>query len=231
LAWLATGAASTQRDWPAGSSFLRGFVNSQRIRGSCSSVNLPEDLIALLRQPTPCFLATVMPDGSPQLTQTWVDTDGEHVVINTVRGHQKVKNIERDPRVAECLRRVQAFALLRDPRPGRQHHCRGRRGAHRSPCSALPWCPVPVVRRPRPGPGHPGHQGGQDPRDGVARHHGSAQEPPRRARPARCQHRILASGFLYSGLRQPGTMAAETRRAGEHGPSVTSHRQSSTHAA
>jgi PPOX class probable F420-dependent enzyme len=41
-----------------------------------------------------------MPDGSPQMTQTWVDTDGEHVVINTVQGHQKVKNIERDPRVA-----------------------------------------------------------------------------------------------------------------------------------
>jgi PPOX class probable F420-dependent enzyme len=41
-----------------------------------------------------------MPDGSPQLTQTWVDTDGEHVVINTVQGHRKVKNIERDPRVA-----------------------------------------------------------------------------------------------------------------------------------
>jgi PPOX class probable F420-dependent enzyme len=62
-------------------------------------VNLPEDLIAVLRQPSPCFLATLMPDGSPQLTRTWVDTDGEHVVINTVQGHQKVKNIERDPRV------------------------------------------------------------------------------------------------------------------------------------
>ena len=63
-------------------------------------MNLPEGLIALLRQPSPCFLATLMPDGSPQMTQTWVDTDGEHVVINTVQGHQKVKNIERDPRVA-----------------------------------------------------------------------------------------------------------------------------------
>jgi len=65
-----------------------------------SSVNLPEGLIALLRQPSPCFLATLMPDGSPQVTQTWVDTDGEHVVINSVQGHQKVKNVERDPRVA-----------------------------------------------------------------------------------------------------------------------------------
>ena len=63
-------------------------------------MNLPEGLIALLRQPSLCFLATVMPDGSPQVTQTWADTDGEHVVINSVRGHQKVNNVQRDPRVA-----------------------------------------------------------------------------------------------------------------------------------
>lgn len=63
-------------------------------------MNLPEGLIALLRQPSLCFLATVMPDGSPHVTQTWGDTDGEHVVINSVRDHQKVKNVERDPRVA-----------------------------------------------------------------------------------------------------------------------------------
>jgi PPOX class probable F420-dependent enzyme len=41
-----------------------------------------------------------MPDGSPQLTQTWVDTDGENILINSVEGHQKVRNIGRDPRVA-----------------------------------------------------------------------------------------------------------------------------------
>jgi PPOX class probable F420-dependent enzyme len=63
-------------------------------------VNLPEGLIGLLRAPAPCFLTTLMPDGSPQMTRTWVDTDGEHVVINTVQAHQKVRNIERDPRVA-----------------------------------------------------------------------------------------------------------------------------------
>jgi PPOX class probable F420-dependent enzyme len=44
-----------------------------------------------------------MPAGSPQLTQTWVDTDGEHVVINSVQTHQKVRNIERDPRVAVAV--------------------------------------------------------------------------------------------------------------------------------
>jgi PPOX class probable F420-dependent enzyme len=41
-----------------------------------------------------------MADGSPQLTQTWVDTDGKHILINTVQGFRKVRNIERDPRVA-----------------------------------------------------------------------------------------------------------------------------------
>jgi hypothetical protein len=41
-----------------------------------------------------------MPDGSPQITQVWVETDGEHVLINTVEGSQKEKNVHRDPRVA-----------------------------------------------------------------------------------------------------------------------------------
>ena len=63
-------------------------------------MTLPEALLDLLRRPSPCFLATLMPDGSPQMTQTWVDTDGRHVLVNTVDGHQKVRNMRRDPRVA-----------------------------------------------------------------------------------------------------------------------------------
>jgi PPOX class probable F420-dependent enzyme len=81
-------------------------------------VDLPEGLIALLRQPSPCFLATVMPDGSPQMTQTWAGTDGEHVVINSVQGHQKVKNVERDPRVAVNVCDASS--------PSRYHAIRGR---------------------------------------------------------------------------------------------------------
>ena len=61
---------------------------------------LPAGLLDLLRRPSPCFVATVMPDGSPQLTQTWVTTDGAHVVINIVEGLQKARNIARDPRVS-----------------------------------------------------------------------------------------------------------------------------------
>ena len=45
-------------------------------------------------------LATLMPDGSPQVTPVWVDYDGEYVLVNTARGRQKDLNMERDPRVA-----------------------------------------------------------------------------------------------------------------------------------
>jgi PPOX class probable F420-dependent enzyme len=64
---------------------------------------LPDDLVALMRGASPCFISTAMPDGSPQLTQTWVDTDGTSILINTVDGFQKVKNIRRDPRVAVAV--------------------------------------------------------------------------------------------------------------------------------
>ncbi len=66
-------------------------------------MQLSEELLDLLRRPSTCYIATTMPDGSPQLTQTWVDTDGEHVVINTVQGFQKLRNIARDPRVAVVI--------------------------------------------------------------------------------------------------------------------------------
>ncbi len=67
------------------------------------SDSLPGELLDLLRGTSPCFISTVMPDGSPQLTQTWVDTDGAHILINTVDGFQKVRNIRRDPRVAVAV--------------------------------------------------------------------------------------------------------------------------------
>ena len=63
-------------------------------------MDLPIGLLDLLRRPSPCFVATLMPDGAPQLTQTWVDTDGTHLLINTVEGFQKVLNMQRDARVA-----------------------------------------------------------------------------------------------------------------------------------
>ena len=54
----------------------------------------------LLEEPNFGALATVMPDGSPQVTTVWVDTDGRHVLVNTAEGRQKPRNIRRDNRVA-----------------------------------------------------------------------------------------------------------------------------------
>ena len=48
-------------------------------------------------------LATLNPDGSPQVTPVWVDYDGTHVLINTAKGRVKAKNLAREPRVAISL--------------------------------------------------------------------------------------------------------------------------------
>ena len=86
--------------------------------------NLTVELMALLRAPSTCYITTLMPDGSPQITQTWVDTDGQHILINTVVGLQKLRNIERDPRVAVTV--SDPAHLERDlhhhPRPRHRHH-------------------------------------------------------------------------------------------------------------
>lgn len=66
-------------------------------------MNLSNDVVEFLRQPNPGFIATVMPDGAPQVTEVWVHTDGQHLVINTVQGFTKLRNIANDPRVAVAV--------------------------------------------------------------------------------------------------------------------------------
>ncbi len=44
-------------------------------------------------------LTTIMPDGQPQITPVWSNLDGSHVLINTMRGFRKEKNMRRNPRV------------------------------------------------------------------------------------------------------------------------------------
>ena len=63
-------------------------------------LELPQDFKDLLKQKAYCHIATLMPNGSPHTTVTWIDTDDSHVIINTVEGHQKLRNMRRDPRVA-----------------------------------------------------------------------------------------------------------------------------------
>jgi PPOX class probable F420-dependent enzyme len=63
-------------------------------------VALSDEVVALLRRPAFAFVATLLPDGSPHATETWIDTDGQHVLLNTVDGYQKHRNLERDPRIS-----------------------------------------------------------------------------------------------------------------------------------
>ena len=63
---------------------------------------IPEKFRDLLDVDKKAFahVATLMPDGTPQVTPVWVDYDGTHVIINSARGRQKDRNLRRNPNVA-----------------------------------------------------------------------------------------------------------------------------------
>lgn len=63
-------------------------------------------------------VATLMLDGSPQVSIVWIDSDGEHVIFNTAEGRVKTKNLSRDPRVA--------VAVMNSENPYEQVIVRGR---------------------------------------------------------------------------------------------------------
>jgi PPOX class probable F420-dependent enzyme len=60
---------------------------------------IPEAYHDLLTGPYYAALTTLMPDGQPQTTVIWCDFDGEQVLITTMRGFRKEKNMRIDPRV------------------------------------------------------------------------------------------------------------------------------------
>ncbi|MCQ8769083.1 PPOX class F420-dependent oxidoreductase [Streptomyces sp. KLMMK] len=65
---------------------------------------LSDDLKKLLDD-SPVFatVATIQPDGSPQVTVTWVKHDGDDLLISTTVGRRKEKNLRRDPRVTVMI--------------------------------------------------------------------------------------------------------------------------------
>ena len=64
---------------------------------------IPEQLHDLFSKKVFAHLATLMPDGRPQVTPVWCDFDGQHVRINTAINRQKDRNLRRDGRVAISL--------------------------------------------------------------------------------------------------------------------------------
>src|SRR2546426_7554745 len=61
------------------------------------------------------FVATTFPDGSPQVTPVWVDTDGKFVLVNTAIGRVKQRNLKKNPRVALAIRSEEHTSELQSP--------------------------------------------------------------------------------------------------------------------
>lgn len=68
-------------------------------------MKFPEKYLDLFKDETRAFLflATTMPDGSPQVTPIWFNTDGEHILINTNEGRVKDRNMKARPKVAMVI--------------------------------------------------------------------------------------------------------------------------------
>ena len=64
------------------------------------------------------YIATLMKDGSPQVTPIWFNTDGQYILVNSSKGRVKDRNMRAHPRVA---------IVIADPRnPYRYVQVRGR---------------------------------------------------------------------------------------------------------
>jgi PPOX class probable F420-dependent enzyme len=75
---------------------------SSKRKGNPKSDSITDPSIAkLFEEKNFAFLATLMKDGSPQVTPTWIDIDKSNntILVNTAKGRVKYRNISRDPRV------------------------------------------------------------------------------------------------------------------------------------
>lgn len=64
---------------------------------------LDEDVVRLAKGKNLATVVTLMPNGQPQALPTWVDTDGDHVLVNTEPVRQRAKNVARDPRITVLI--------------------------------------------------------------------------------------------------------------------------------
>ncbi|MFD3421529.1 PPOX class F420-dependent oxidoreductase [Streptomyces decoyicus] len=64
------------------------------------TATLSDDLKHLLDTPVFVTVATIQPDGSPQVSPVWVKRDGDDLLFSTTVGRRKEANLRRDPRVS-----------------------------------------------------------------------------------------------------------------------------------
>ncbi len=63
-------------------------------------MEIPEKYIDLFTGRHIAHLATINPDGSPQVTPVWIDIEGNMIIVNTARGRRKEKNLFLGAKVA-----------------------------------------------------------------------------------------------------------------------------------
>jgi len=66
-------------------------------------VPLDQDTVRLAKGKNLASVVTLMPSGQPQAQLTWIDTDGENILVNTEPQRQRGRNIRRDPRVTVLI--------------------------------------------------------------------------------------------------------------------------------
>jgi PPOX class probable F420-dependent enzyme len=64
------------------------------------ATTIPESFKDLFQKKAFAHLATVMPDGRPQVTPVWCDMDGGLIRVNSARGRVKDRNMRRNAKVA-----------------------------------------------------------------------------------------------------------------------------------
>ena len=69
------------------------------LRTDHASDEIPASHRDLIECPPVAALSTVMPDGTPQTSVVWCDSEGVFVRVNTMRGFQKERNMRRNPLV------------------------------------------------------------------------------------------------------------------------------------
>ncbi len=65
---------------------------------------IPENYLDLMGKKAFASLATLMPNGGPQVTPVWVMYEAPYVIVNSAKGRVKDRNMRRDPRVAIAIR-------------------------------------------------------------------------------------------------------------------------------
>ena len=59
---------------------------------------LDPNVVALLSRPNFAHIATLMPDGSPNVTPVWIGVGEDKIVFSSGESSLKVRNLRRDPR-------------------------------------------------------------------------------------------------------------------------------------